>query len=1305
MRTEPTITFDPALPISAAVDEIRALIDAHQVVVVAGETGSGKTTQLPKIALLAGRKRIAHTQPRRLAARTVADRIAHEMGVELGEAVGYQVRFTRKATRQTRVKLMTDGILLAEISHDRDLRAYDTIIIDEAHERSLNIDFLLGYLKQLLPRRPDLKVVITSATIDTARFSEHFGDAPIVEVSGRTFPVEMVYEPLENEDDLVDGIARAVTQLHALGEGDVLVFCSGERDIRDAAEAISALKLRNTEVLPLYARLSAAEQDRVFKPHPGTMRVVLATNVAETSLTVPGIRYVVDPGYARISRYSARTKVQRLPIEEVSQASANQRAGRCGRLGPGIAIRLYSRENFLARPEFTEPEILRTNLASVILQMADARLGAIEDFPFVEPPDRSQVRDGVRLLRELGALQAPSTSSGQAPSTSSGNDHDGQRLTRTGRMLARLPIDPRLGRMLVEAGRRGVAWDALPIVAALAIPDVRERPSEKQAEADALHRRFWSDDGATNPARLADARTSGSDQSDRDPSDIAALWRLWDHLRQQRNQLSGNAFRRMCRDEYLNFLRIREWQDLVSQLREVIGELDLDANASDQDADTRRRRAKEPPTASGHTPNWDAVHTSVLSGLLSHVGLKDEKSLAKGLRQAQPVARPRGRRPMAEYLGARGARFAIQPGSASAKAEPPLVMAVELVETTRLWARTVAPVTAEQVEQVGEHLITRQYSEPRWSVAGGQCVADERVSLLGVPIVAGRTVSYGRIDPVVAREVFIQSALVEGQWRTRHHFFARNEKVRAEAEELEERTRRRDIVVDDAAIFAFYDERIPADITSVAHFDRWWRDKRRSDDGYLDLALGDLVDDTDAVDAEAFPDTWTVGPTDLPVSYVFAPGAHRDGVSVDVDVSVLNQVDAAPFTWQVPGLRDELATELIRSLPKAVRTRFVPAPDWGRRALSWLEDAATGSTSEGFPEALARALTALSGDPLDPRLFNAGTLPDHLTVRYVITDGRRELGAGKDFESLRKQFAPRLNQRLNAAASDVAHPGATAWEFGTIPATRVVDRDPTPLVGHPALVDQGTNVGVRVANTAEKAARWQARGLRRLVLLVSPDPTRSVFIHLSNSEKIALASGPYANLNALLADTRLKATGDLIAAHRIDPDAVRDEAAFRAVVDAVRPDAADRMQAITRITARVLTRWAQVRAELARRPDSDTKDDIAAQLENLIFDGFISATPEPHFTRLDKYVHAIDVRLKGWAANPAREAQNLEVITELEDAYAAVIARYEVGELPVAAVEAGWLLEELRVSLFAQSLGTAQPVSAKRVRGVLAGLS
>lgn len=1255
------LEFDPALPISAAVDEIRDLLRRHQVIVVAGATGSGKTTQLPKIALLAGRRRIGHTQPRRIAARTVAERIAEEMDTPLGDGVGYQVRFTRQAGRRTAVKVMTDGILLAEISHDRDLRAYDTIIVDEAHERSLNIDFLLGYLKQLLPRRPDLKVIVTSATIDTARFAAHFSDAPVVEVSGRTHPVETVYEPLGDGEELVDGITRAVGQLHALGEGDILVFCSGEREIRDAAEAIGGLRLRDTEVLPLYARLSAAEQQRVFRPHRGT-RIVLATNVAETSLTVPGIRSVVDPGYARISRYSARTKVQRLPIEPISRASADQRAGRCGRLGPGIAIRLYSEEDFLARPEFTEPEILRTNLASVILQMAQARLGAIEDFPFVEPPDRGQVRDGVRLLRELGAIGEPDAAGAVT-------------LTRTGHLLARLPVDPRLGRMLVEAGRRGVAWDVLPVVAALAIPDVRERPAERQAEADALHRRFWRADPAG---------------SDPDASDIAALWRLWEYLRERRRALSGNAFRRLCRDEYLHFLRIREWQDLVSQLREIAGEIGLDRRGPQSHDEVKQRAGGT--TAAGAEPDWDAVHISVLSGLLSHVGLLDDRG-----RPARKGAR--GRRPLAEYSGARGARFAIQPGSAAAAATPPLVMAVELVETSRLWARTVAPIRAEWVEQVGRHLVTRSYSEPRWSARAGQAVATETVTLLGVPVIAGRTVGYARVDPVVAREILLRSALVEGNWRTRHHFVARNARVREEAAALEERTRRRDIVADDDAIYDFYDARVPPEISSVAAFDRWWRDKRQADPRFLDLSMDDLVEDPDAVDVDAYPDTWTVGPADLPVSYSFDPGSGADGVSVEIDLSVLNQVDAAPFTWQVPGLRDELATEMIRSLPKAVRTRFVPAPDWGRRALAWLD---AHPTDAAFDTALADALTRLSGEPVEASQFNPGVLPDHLAVRYVIVDGSRTLGAGKDLAALRERFAAGLSRRLNAAASDLAHPGATRWSFGTLPRETVIDRDPTPLVGYPALVDQGSSVGVRIEDTAAGARRRHVLGLRRLLVLTTPDPTRSVFARLSNDDKMVLSAGPYADVTAALADCRLRAVGDLVAERAGDPDGVRDEVAFTHLRDAVRADVAGRMQAVARTAARVLARHAAARRALTDLPAGDTRDDVAAQLDNLVFVGFVAATPEPHFGRLERYLHAVEVRLAGVRTHPAREERNLDVIAEVEDAYGRVLQRYPVGELPPAVVEVGWLLEELRVSLFAQSLGTAVPVSAKRVRSALA---
>ncbi|MFV0405242.1 MAG: ATP-dependent RNA helicase HrpA [Propioniciclava sp.] len=1285
-RLDVRITFDDALPIASAVDEIRTLMATHPVIVVAGATGSGKTTQLPKIALQAGRRRIAHTQPRRIAARTVAERIAEELATTLGDAVGYQVRFTRRAGRETAIKLMTDGILLAEISRDRDLRAYDTIIIDEAHERSLNIDFLLGYLKQLLPRRPDLRVLVTSATIDTARFSAHFADAPVVEVSGRTYPVEMVYAPLAEGEDLTVGIGAAVAQLHALGEGDILVFCSGEREIRDAAEAIAGLTLRDTEIVPLYARLSATEQQRVFQPHSGT-RVVLATNVAETSLTVPGIRSVVDPGYARISRYSARTKVQRLPIEEISQASANQRAGRCGRLGPGICIRLYSEDNFNQRPAFTEPEILRTNLASVILQMADARLGDIAEFPFVEPPDQRQVRDGLRLLDELGALagntrEASSPGVGRAEGVVRGPQ---VRLTQTGRLLARLPVDPRLGRMLVEAGRRGVLWEVLPVVAGLAIPDVRERPADHQAEADTLHRRFWT----------------ASETDGRDPSDIAALWRLWEYLREQRTERSGNGFRRMCRAEFLHFLRIREWQDLVSQLREIVVDVGLDAPAAPSGGRGRRRgrqrRGQPHPLPQtrvpASAPDFDAIHQSVLAGLLSHIGLQDTRPVKGRMNRG-------GRRPLPEYLGARGARFAIQPGSAAAKAAPSLVMAVELVETSRLWARTVAPIRADWVEEVGAHLVKRHHSEPRWSARQGQSVATEKVTLLGVPIVADRTVSYGRIDPVVAREIFIRAALVEGQWRTRHHFYARNQAVLAEAERVEERNRRRDLVADDEVLFAFYEARVPASVTSVAHFDSWWRTARRADDQFLDLRLDDLVAPTEVADQDSFPDTWTVGPVDLPVSYSFDPGARHDGVTVTIDVSMLNQVTAAPFTWHVPGLRSELVTELIRSLPKAIRTRFVPAPDWGRRALAWLAD---HPRVEPITVSLAAALGALTGEDVEAAAFNPGVLPEHLRVRYRITDGTRELGAGKDFDALRQEFAPQLNRRLNRAASTSVHPGAATWEFGTLSETTTVERDPTPLVGYPALVDQGATVGVRIADTAEQARRWHPLGLRRLLVLTTPDPTRSVFARLGNPEKIALSSGPYPSLNAALADARLKATGDLMAA-AVDPWTVRDPEAFRQLYDQVRAEVANRMQQIAGLAGRILVRHAEATRELAGLTPGASRADIEAQLSDLIFEGFISATEEPHFPRLERYLQAIAVRLAGIHSHPVREAEHLEQLGDLEDAYAAIVQRYPVGALPTEVADLGWMLEELRVSLFAQVLGTAQPVSVKRVRRALAGL-
>ena len=918
----PDISYPAELPVSQRRDDIAQAIRDHQVVIVAGETGSGKTTQLPKICLELGRGvtgQIGHTQPRRIAARTVAERIAEETSTQLGTAVGYKVRFTDKSGDNTLVKVMTDGILLNEIASDRDLYRYDTLIIDEAHERSLNIDFILGYLRQLLPRRPDLKVIITSATIDPERFAAHFAiddqPAPIIEVSGRTYPVEVRYRPIadpeqrDTEDrDQIQAISDAIDELSANGPGDILVFFSGEREIRDTADALKGRK--NLEVLPLYGRLSAAEQHRVFElPASRTMshrRVVLATNVAETSLTVPGIRYVIDPGTARISRYSLRTKVQRLPIEPISQASANQRKGRCGRVADGICIRLYSEEDFDSRPEYTDPEIQRTNLASVILQMAAARLGDVRAFPFVDPPDPRSITDGVRLLEELNAMKS-------------------DRLTDTGRKMARLPVDPRIARMIIEADRQGCAREVLVIAAALSIQDPRERPADNQQAADTAHRRFAQPE-----------------------SDFLTFLALWDYLTDRQRELSGSAFRRMCRAEFLNYLRVREWQDLHAQLQSLSADLGLSTDSSSSE------RAR--------------VHTALLAGLLSHVGMKVVLT-------ARPGTPPeRGRRPLPEYLGARGTRFAIFPGSALARKPPDWVVAAELVETSRLWGRIVASVEPEWVEPVAAHLVKRSYSEPRWSKSRGAVIATEKVTLYGIPIVADRTVNFDRIDPVASRELFIRHALVEGDWETRHHFFRDNATLLAEAAELEQRARRRGLVAGEDALFEFYDARVPADVTSARHFDAWWKRQRHQTPDLLTLTLDDLLS-AEAAEAleldSAYPEVWTsetqgpaaAGQRALSLSYAFEPGTETDGVTIDIPLSTLNQARPEEFSWQVPGLRHELVTELIRSLPKALRRELVPAPDVAREVLARLD----GATPAGdIRDVLSRELLRLRGVRVPP---------------------------------------------------------------------------------------------------------------------------------------------------------------------------------------------------------------------------------------------------------------------------------------------------------------------------------------------------
>ncbi|NLE99231.1 MAG: ATP-dependent RNA helicase HrpA [Propionibacterium sp.] len=1231
------VQVNPDLPIAEAADEIAQLVRDHQVVIVAGETGSGKTTQLPKICLLAGREHIAHTQPRRLAARTVAQRIAEECEVELGQFVGYQVRFTRKVGAATRIKLMTDGILLNELTHDRMLQRYDTIIIDEAHERSLNIDFLLGYLKQLLPKRPELRVIVTSATIDTARFADHFGDAPVVEVSGRTYPVEVRYrEPMEGEDE-IDQITAAVESLvRESPTGDILVFLSGEREIRDAAEAVDGLGLPGLEALPLFGRLSAGDQTRVFQPHRGR-RVVLATNVAETSVTVPGIRYVVDTGNARISRYSARTKVQRLPIEPISQASANQRAGRCGRLGPGVAVRLYSEEDFLARPEFSDPEILRTNLATVILLMAQSGLGDIARFPFVEAPVTSQINDGIRVLQELGALQE--RRSGEQ-----------LRLTRTGRALARMPVDPRLGRMLLEGDRRGSLRQVLVLVAGLTIPDVRERPLEHRQKADELHRRF--------------AVTEGDDGKRAVPEggDFEAMLNLWDYLRRRRRELSGNAFRRMCRDEFLHFVRFREWEELVSQLKEVCRDLRLDIDAV------------------GSTPD---VLQSLLSGLLSNVGL------------AEPERAPRERgkrRPLTEYLGARGTRFAIQPGSALAKSTPPLVVAFEIVETSRLWARTVAPVRAEWVEGVAGDLVTRTLSEPRFDQRTSTVVASERVTLFGVPIIAGRRRSYAATNPVEVREIFLRTALVEGSWQTRNPLVAANRRALAKAEQLTDRMRRPDLLISDDALYQFYDTRLPQHVLSGATLDKWLRGVPK--DEWPTLTPEDCITDDAAMRPSDFPDRFVVGPTDLPVRYVFQPGARDDGAAITVRLEQLASLDAAPFTWLVPGLRHELATELIRALPKSVRTSFVPAPDFAARALAWLEE--RGQIEEGsFPAALSRALTTLTGFTVEEDLWRPDALPGHLQPTFVVVDQGKEVARGTDLAGLQTKLSGQVAKKLTRAAGGLTSSGSTSWTFGTIPTTTTLGKGVT---GYPSLVDEGESVGVVVADTRLKADRGHVQGLRRLLTLTNPDPTRWVVAHLSMNEKLALADSPYPNVPALLRDAWLKASEQLAEEHG-PALAVRDEASYERVALAVRQECADRTKEVVGIAAEALIGATQARLAVGEFPaDHPVRVDVTAQLENLLFDRFLSFTPDPWLEHLPRYCQAAAIRVRAAQANPTRDARESMQVEDLEAEYADLVDAEPPGPLRPEVDEIAFLLEEFRVSLFAQQLRTSVPISAKRIR-------
>ncbi|NED23044.1 ATP-dependent RNA helicase HrpA [Streptomyces sp. SID9913] len=1247
----PEVRYPEQLPVSQKKDTIAEAIRDHQVVIVAGETGSGKTTQIPKICLELGRGvrgMIGHTQPRRIAARTVAERVADELGTPLGEAVGWKVRFTDQVNPDaTFIKLMTDGILLAEIQTDRELRAYDTIIIDEAHERSLNIDFLLGYLAQLLPKRPDLKVVITSATIDPERFSRHFGDAPIIEVSGRTYPVEVRYRPLLEEDsedadrDQITAITDAVEELMAEGPGDILVFLSGEREIRDTADALTKKRYRSTEVLPLYARLSHAEQHRVFQQHSGR-RIVLATNVAETSLTVPGIKYVIDPGFARISRYSHRTKVQRLPIEPVSQASANQRKGRCGRTSDGICIRLYSEDDFLSRPEFTDAEILRTNLASVILQMTAAGLGDIEKFPFIDPPDHRNIRDGVQLLQELGALDAT-------------QKDPRKRLTQTGRKLAQLPVDPRLARMVLEADRNGCVREVMVIAAALSIQDPRERPADKQTQADQQHARFRDE-----------------------TSDFLAYLNLWRYVREQQKERGSSSFRRMCKQEYLNFLRIREWQDIYTQLRTVAKQMGIHLN--DQDAPA------------------DRIHVSLLAGLLSHIGMKDVKES----KDSGPGRKDGGRN---EYLGARNAKFAIFPGSALFKKPPRFVMSAELVETSRLWARVNAKIEPEWVEPLAEHLLKRTYSEPHWEKDQAAVMAYEKVTLYGVPIVAHRKVNYGRIDPEVSRELFIRHALVEGDWRTHHKFFADNRRLLTEVEELEHRARRRDILVDDETLFDFYEQRIPEHVVSGAHFDSWWKHKRHEQPDFLDFEREMLIrESAEAVTKADYPDSWRQGPLKFRVTYQFEPGADADGVTVHIPLQVLNQVTDEGFDWQIPGLREQVVTELIRSLPKPVRRHYVPAPNY---AKAFLERAVP--LQEPLTVTMARELKRMVGVPFDAEDFDWSRVPEHLRITFRIVDERRRtLAEDKDLEALRLRLKPRARKALSRAAAATAErsggqslerTGLTDWTMGTLTQVFETRRAGQPVKAYPALVDDGDTVSVRLFDTEAEQQEAMWKGTRRLVLRNIPvNPGKFASEKLTNQQKLALSANPHGSMQALFDDCAMAAADRLIADFG---GPVWDEESYRKLFDTVRAEIVDTTVRAVGQVQQVLAAWqaCERRLKTVRSPALLANlRDVREQLDALVHPGFVTAAGLRRLPDLMRYLVAVDRRLQQMPANVQRDTTRMEKVREMQDEYAWLLEQMPQGRpVPRQVLDVRWMIEELRVSYFAHALGTAHPVSDKRI--------
>lgn len=1222
----------PDLPVSDKRQAILEAILAHQVIIVCGETGSGKTTQLPKICLEAGRGVkgiIGHTQPRRIAARTVATRIAEELGQSIGQAVGYKVRFRDKTIADGFIKLMTDGILLAEIQHDRFLDDYDTLIIDEAHERSLNIDFLLGYLRWVLPKRPDLKVIITSATIDPERFSKHFGNAPIINVSGRTYPVEVRYRPVEVEEgDETDNceqqaILDAVDELWRDQSGDILIFMSGEREIRETAESLRKHHPPTCEILPLYSRLSESEQEKVFRPS-GRRRVVLATNVAETSLTVPGIRAVIDTGYARISRYSHRSKLQRLPIERISQASANQRSGRCGRIGPGIAIRLYSELDFLNRDEFTDPEILRTNLASVILQMHALRLGELQHFPFVEPPDIRLIKDGLKTLQELNAL-----------------DDRGQ-LTPIGKRLSRLPIDPRLGRMLLAAQEEGCLREVAIMVSALSVPDPRERPQDRMQQADQKH------------ARFKDER-----------SDFISLLKLWDDFESQKTHLTRAKIRSYCRDSFLSFVRMREWHETHSQIMEVIkGEFDFKLNMAPAE--------------------FPEIHRALLTGLLSNVCLRQEQS---------------------EYVGARGVRLHIHPGSFLFKAKPKWIISAEQVETSKVYARTVAAIEPEWIEKVGAHLVKQQHYDPHWERKSARIAVHERTQLYGLTIQAGRKIPFERINPGEARELFIRHALVQMDYDSRAPFMAHNIKLLEEADYLQQKGRRVDLMVDEAWLFQFFDERVPAEVVNGVTFEVWRKSVEALKPDFLKLTQDDITVKVDeSVDDLNFPDHCMVGGIRLPLQYRFEPGHEDDGVSALIPLQLLNTLEEAPFRWLVPGMLRDKVIALLKSLPKTLRIHFVPVPDFADRILPMLDFAQGDLLTQ-----LSVALKRTGGISVPAGSFREELVPDHLKANYlVLGEDQRVIDRGRDLSALKQKHSKKAGQSFKQIASEAyLMTGCHEWVFGDLPITFDGNHEGSRVFGYPALVDEGQSVGLRILESREEAQLVHEGGLARLLALNLSKDLKYIRKNLRVDASAELAYGRLCAHPLLYPDLgKERVLRDDVVARLLasvfleDQPEIRDASTFTHRMESHRKELMLRSDEMGVVAQKVMQLYSEGLRSLDKIPEGKIKDDVRYQLSRMIYLGFWIKTPWSQIREFPRYLTAIQHRLEKAGQDPGRDARQRLELEPFQKAFWTMIEKYQGRRVPERHAFR-WRLEEFRVSLFAQQLKTAYPISAKRMEEAL----